>query len=166
MRTWDDRAERTGAAFVEDAVDLGVQTQPNGVELTLARAERFDGRGALAFDNAERELPPTTALPFDEGGWVCLEPGSYKVRFNETVSVPLDRYALARPRSSLLRMGVSLPTALWDSGFVGKGEGLLVVHNPHGLRLRRDARLIQLVFLQLADPVEDGYGGRYQRTGL
>lgn len=166
MRRAKEQAERTGAAFVDDAVDLGVQTQPNGVELTLARVERFDGRGALAFDNEQRELPATTELPFDEEGWVCLEPGAYKVRFNETVSVPLDRYAISRPRSSLLRMGVSLPTALWDSGFVGKGEGLLVVHNPHGLLLRRDARLIQLVFIRMADPVEEGYGGRYQRTGL
>ncbi len=159
-------SERTGAAFVEDAVDLEVQTQPNGVELTLATVETFDGMGALAFDNDERVLPPTTRLPYDADGWIHLKLGAYKIRFNETVSVPVDRYAIARPRSSLLRMGASAPTALWDSGFIGKGEGLLVVHNPYGIRIRKDARLVQLVFVQLPEPVEKGYDGRYQRTGL
>ena len=159
------REERTGAAFVEDAIDIDTQTQPNGVELTLESAARFLGPGALAFDNAERELPPTEPLPFDERGWLTLDPGAYKVRFNETVSVPLDRYAIARPRSSLLRMGTSVPSALWDSGFRGRGEALLVVHNPHGLRLRQGARLVQLVFFTLPAPVEQPYNGRYQEAG-
>ncbi|MDQ3854871.1 MAG: deoxyuridine 5'-triphosphate nucleotidohydrolase [Chloroflexota bacterium] len=155
-------AERTGAAFIEDAVDLETQTQPNGVELTLARIDRFAGSGTLAFDNSERQLPATEEVPFDSEGWVWLPPGAYKVGFNELVRVPADRFAIARPRSSLLRMGVSLPSALWDSGYNGRGEGLLVVHNPHGLRVRRNARLVQLVFFTLSAPVEHPYNGRYQ----
>ena len=157
-------AERTGAAFVEDAVDLDAQTQSNGVELTLAGIERFTGAGRMAFDNAERELPPTEPVPFDEEGWATLEPGAYKIRYNEMVRIPLDRFAIARPRSSLLRMGASVPSALWDSGYNGRGEGLLVVHNPHGMRVRRDARLVQLVFFTLDAPVEKPYNGRYQEA--
>ena len=159
------REERNGAAFVEGAVDIKTQTQPNGVELTIASVEGFMGRGAIAFDNAERELPPTEPLSFNAEGWLALDPGSYKIRFNETVSVPLDRYAIARPRSSLLRMGASVPSALWDSGFRGRGEALLVVHNPHGLRVRQGARLVQLVFFTLPAPVEQPYNGRYQEAG-
>ncbi len=158
--------DRTGAAFVEDAVDLVVQTQPNGVELTLASVHRFLGAGALAFDNVERVLPPTEDVAFDSEGWVRLEAGAYKIRFNETVSVPNDRFAIARPRSSLLRMGASLPSALWDSGYRGKGEALLVVYNPYGLRLRRHARLVQLVFFHAGQEVEHPYDGQFQGTGL
>jgi dUTP pyrophosphatase len=158
--------ESTGAAYIEGAVDLAVQTQPNGVELTLATIERYLSSGALAFDNAERELPLTEAVAYDTDGWAALHAGPYKVRFNETVSVPPDRFAIARPRSSLLRMGASLGTALWDSGFRGKGEALLVVHNAHGLRLRRDARLVQLVFFTLPEAAERLYSGLYQGTGL
>ena len=158
--------ELTGAAYIEDAPDLETQTQSNGVELTLAQLACFEGAGALAFDNSERVLPPTATVEFDAEGWVHLPPGAYKVRFTETVSVPLDRFAISRPRSSLLRMGASMPTALWDSGFRGKGEGLLVVHNPHGLRLRRGARLIQLVFFQTASPTGKPYAGVYQNAGL
>ena len=128
--------------------------------------ERFLGAGALAFDNAERELPPTELLSPDGDGWLALAPGAYKVGFNETVSVPSDRFAIARPRSSLLRMGASVPTALWDSGFRGKGQALLVVHNPYGLRLRKDTRLVQLVFFALQGPAEQLYNGLYQSTDL
>lgn len=156
--------ERTGAAFVEGAIGLEAQTQPNGVELSLASIARFLGPGAIAFDNSERHLPEAEPVSFDEDGWMWLAPGPYRVRFNETVRVPLDRYAIARPRSSLLRMGASSPTALWDSGFNGVGEGLLVVHNPHGLRIRRGARLVQLVFFHLPAPVERPYNGQYQET--
>lgn len=162
----EPREVRTGAAFVEDAVDIEVQTQPNGVELTLAWLERFTGAGALGFSNEDRQLPATERIEFDGDGWAELPPGPYKIGFNETVTIPRDRYAIARPRSSLLRMGVSAPTALWDSGFRGKGEGLIVVHNAHGLRLRRGARLIQLVFFTLPEEVEEPYQGRYQNTGL
>lgn len=162
----DRSDEITGAAFIEGALDLEAQTQSNGVELTLDVVESFAGGGALAFDNAERELPPTERLDYDGDGWLALPPGAYKVRYTETVTVPLDRFALARPRSSLLRMGASMPTALWDSGFRGKSEGLLVVHNPHGLRLHRGARLIQLVFFRTDAPSAKPYNGAYQNTGL
>ncbi|MDP9379760.1 MAG: deoxyuridine 5'-triphosphate nucleotidohydrolase [Chloroflexota bacterium] len=160
------RLGATGAAFIEGALDLEAQTQSNGVELTLATIERFLGAGALGFENADRRLPPTEALDFDADGWLRLDPGAYKVRYTETVNVPLDRFAIARPRSSLLRMGASMPTALWDSGFRGKGEGLLLVHNPHGMHLRRGARLIQLVFFQADGPSQKPYSGLYQGTGL
>ncbi len=162
----ESHRESTGAAFIEDALDLEAQTQSNGVELTVASVARFLGAGTLAFDNAERELPPVAPLDFDADGWLHLAPGAYKIQFTETVHVPLDRFAIARPRSSLLRMGASAPSALWDSGFRGKGEGLLVVYNPHGLRLRQGARVVQLVFFRLPQVSERPYSGAYQGTGL
>lgn len=162
----NDRDELTGAAFVEGAIDLDAQTQSNGVELTLATVERFLDGGALAFDNSERRLPQTEHLDFDSDDWLWLAPGAYKVGYTEVVSVPLDRFAIARPRSSLLRMGASVPSALWDSGFRGRGEGLLVVHNPHGMRVRKGARLIQLVFFRTDAPSARPYSGIYQGNGL
>ncbi len=166
MDTRRSDPERTGAAFVSDAVDIEAQTQPNGVELTLSAIWRFLDQGAIGFDNEDRRLPETEPIEFDSDGWAYLPAGAYKIRFNETVTVPHDRFAIARPRSSLLRMGVSCPSALWDSGFTGKGEGLLVVHNPFGARMRRNARLVQLVFFELEEPVKRPYDGGYQNTGL
>jgi dUTP pyrophosphatase len=74
--------------------------------------------------------------------------------------------ALGRPRSSLLRCGVSLHTAVWDAGYRGRSQALLVVFNELGYRVQRGARLMQLVFFRLAGPVAEGYQGRFLRENL
>jgi dUTP pyrophosphatase len=147
-------------------VDPRAQTQMCGVELTLGRIERFVTAGAVAFDNQERENSRTERMPFDETGWTYLLPGAYLVTFNEIVSVPGDAAAIARPRSSLLRSGAALETALWDPGYRGRSQSLLLVHNPHGLRVKKNARLMQLVFLRLERDAEKLYSGRYQRENI
>jgi dUTP pyrophosphatase len=74
--------------------------------------------------------------------------------------------ALARPRSTLLRCGASLETALWDPGYRGRSQSLLVVHNQSGLRLKRNARLMQLVFMRLDRAAEKAYAGIYQGENI
>lgn len=139
------------------------QIQPNGIELTLAQVAQLQGPGRLG---RERLIPDDRPLEFDASGWVELQPGTYRVRFREIVDIPLDSFALARPRSSLLRMGASLGTALWDSGYSGRSEALLVVHNPDGISLEAGCRMLQLVFFGLSEPVDEGYNGRYQGENL
>ena len=148
--------------LVSSAVDLAAQSQPNGVDLTLASVVAFAEAGALGFTDADRRLPATADVVFDENGWCHLAPGAYRISFNEIVDLPLDVYAIAWPRSSLLRMGCDLGTAFWDSGYRGRGQCLLLVQNPHGLGLKRDARVAQIVFFRLGAAVERGYAGRYK----
>lgn len=138
------------------------QLQPNGVELTLAEVGAWRGPGRLGFDNDDRVVPEAEALAFDGDGWIALDAGGYAVTFRETVNVHDDLCAIARPRSSLLRMGATVATALWDTGYRGRSRALLVVASPAGVRLRRGARLIQLVFLKLPAPLADGYAGAFQ----
>ena len=147
-------------------IDPKMQTQMCGIELTLLSIEVFQSSGSLAFENIERKLPETAKIGFDETGWATLEAGAYLVTFNEIVNIPRDVAALARARSSLLRCGATLETALWDPGYRGRSQSLLVVHNPHGLRLKKDARLMQLVFLRLEKDAEKVYDGRYQGENI
>ena len=155
-------ALRTEPPLVEGLLDPGVQLQPNGIELTLAGVTALVGPGSLAFDNRERTLAKGRRLAFDADGWVKLEAGAYRIGFNEIVHIPPDVFAIARPRSSLHRSGVTVETALWDSGFQGSSEALLVVHNRHGFRVRSGTRLIQLVFFKMLEGVEEPYTGRYR----
>ncbi len=155
-------ALRADPPLVEGLIDPTVQVQPNGVELTLSRIEALVGPGSLGFDNRDRTLAKARRVAFGEDGWVELKAAAYRIGFNETVHIPPDVFAIARPRSSLQRNGVSLQTGLWDSGFQGESESLLVVHNRHGFRLRRGARLIQLIFFRMLTAVETPYGGRYR----
>lgn len=153
-------------ALVESMIDAETQTQMCGIELTLNRVERFTSAGAVAFDNSERKLPQTEPIDFDPSGWIDLTAGSYLVTFNEIVSIPKDIAALARARSTLQRCGASLETALWDPGYRGRSQSLLVVYNPQGLRLKKNARMMQLVFMRLEKEAEKVYSGKYQGENI
>jgi dUTP pyrophosphatase len=145
---------------------LDEQLQPNGFDLSLAGVSRFDGRGAIGRTNAERTLPEMGELAFDADGWLELSAGPYQVMFNEVVDLPNDLMALGRPRSSLCRSGATLHTAVWDAGYRGRSTALLVVVNPAGMRVARDARLLQLVFFTLNAATARGYDGAYQGENL
>ena len=152
--------------LVESMINPEMQTQMCGVELTLQKIERFLTAGAVAFDNKERKLPETELVNFDEMGWIELTAGSYLVTFNEIVNIPKDVTAMARARSTLLRCGATLETALWDPGYRGRSQSLLVVYNPQGLKLKKNARLMQLVFMRLENEAEKLYSGKYQGENM
>ena len=147
--------------LIERYISLDEQLQPNGFDLTLQEVSRMASGGGMGAGLDNRELAETEPIPFDAAGWVRLPPGPYLVTFNEVVNLPLDLTALGFPRSSLLRSGVSLHTAVGDAGYRGRPQALLVVHNPNGYQVQRDARLWQLVFFHLAQPVSQGYQGRF-----
>ena len=152
--------------LIADYIDLPRQLQPNGFDLTLRAAAPFtagDPPGVLGDRPDCRVLPSLSPFPFAADGWATLPPGACRITFNETVNLPRTLMALCRPRSSLLRAGVSLHTAVWDAGYCGRGQALLVVHHPAGWRIRRNAAVAQLVFLPLAAPDAAGYTGAYQR---
>ena len=152
-------------SLVSDAVDAREQLQVNGFELTAGRIETFNGPGRIGFSNEDRSLPTTTPLEWDENGWIFLKPGSYKVIFNEAVAIPKDACAIGLPRSSLLRMGVSVHTAVWDSGYKGRSEALLVVYNDAGFYVKKNARVLQLLFMRL-ESGQEGYKGRYMNENI
>jgi dUTP pyrophosphatase len=148
--------------LVTDAVNLNEQVQPNGIDLTLREISAYVSRGSLPDASEHRILSKTELLSFDGEGGIDLLPGAYLVTFNEVVTLPDDVMALARPRSSLNRCGVSIHSAVWDAGYSGRSQSLLVVYNTHGFRLHRNARVLQLVFSRLTGRSAQGYNGRFQ----
>ncbi len=157
----------TTEKLIEGYIDLDTQLTPHGFDLTVCRVGTLSGQGSLDFSNKQRQLPESSPLaplkddPADAYGWWMLKPGVYKLESNETCRFPNDLIGIARSRSSLLRMGACVHTAVWDAGFCGQSEFLLTVHNPAGLRLKENARVAQLIFLK-AQKVSQGYQGIYQ----
>jgi dUTP pyrophosphatase len=158
------KAVREGRHVVSTRIDE--QFQPAGVDLSVESVWAFEGAGAIDLDNKKRKLPAYKKLEFAADGALTLPPGAYKIIFNETVAIPIDCAALARSRSSLLRMGASVQTALWDPGYAGRSEALLVVHNPAGLTLHVHARVAQLVFIRLEAASGQVYSGQYQHENM
>lgn len=147
--------------LVEGWIDLETQLQPAGFDLTLREVRKFKSAGHIDFSNRRRRIADTTPIPFDDEGQVALHPGPYLAVFNEVVNIPLNVIAIARPRSSLLRCGVTVETAVWDPGYRGRSRALLLVHNDKGVVLEKNARIVQLVFMRV-EGVSKGYRGAYQ----
>ncbi len=149
--------------LVEGYIDLEKQLQPNGFDLTMKEIMSFDGPGQLDFSNAERKIPFAKPMDFSSTGWISLKPGAYLVTTNEYVRIPKDMIALAYTRTSLLRMGAFTAHGVWDAGFEGRSQFLLYVQNPHGIKLKKNARVAQMIFIQLGDEVEKEYQGVYKK---
>ncbi len=151
--------------LVESYIDLETQLQPNGFDLTLREIALPQTSGQIAASDSQRVISGLSPLVFDGLGFIDLPPAPYIITYNEIVHLPNDVMALARPRSSLLRCGVSVGTAVWDAGYSGRSQSLMVVHNPQGFRLQKNARIVQLVFFQLTGETE-GYHGAYQGENI
>ena len=149
--------------------DIDAQLQPNGFDVSVRAVSAYDdvsAPGGIGIDDSDRALPASAELSFDSDGWLQLRPGPYLLTFNEIVNLPNHVMALARPRSSLLRSGVAIHTAVWDAGYSGRSQSLMTVHHPAGFRIQRDARVAQLVFFTLDAGDPRGYTGRYQNENL
>ena len=159
------RAALAATPPLVEGIDQQSQLQPNGIDLRIDRVQRLTSPGLLGAAPNVREPAAREDVQPDADGWWDLHAGSYVIGYAETVNLPPELMAFARPRSSLLRSGVAIHTAVWDAGYSGRGEGLLSVMNPKGYRLQRGAAVLQLVFLRLGVATAEGYRGRYQGEG-
>jgi dUTP pyrophosphatase len=151
--------------LMEDYPSLEEQLQPNGFDLTLREVAMVQSGGRIGKSNALRVISNLAPLMFDSQGFMDLIPGAYVITFNEIVHLPKNVMALGAPRSSLLRCGVTVHMAVWDAGYSGRSQSLMVVYNPQGFRVQKNARIAQLVFFELMDETE-GYRGAYQGENI
>jgi len=153
--------------LIENFINLDVQLTPNGLDLTVSDIFAFGKEGAVDFSNKERKLPECAQIETqkrsadDKFGWWSLKKGAYKVRTNEKVNLPTDLIALAYTRTTLLRIGAFTQHGVWDAGFKGRGEFILVVENPNGIQIKQNARIAQLIFTSITE-TSHGYEGIYK----
>ncbi len=152
--------------LLSDYLDLDTQIQSNGFDLTLQQIERFQSPAHVSIENTGRKLPVTEKFEFDDSGVAHLTPGPYLITLNEVVALPTDIMALGKPRSSLLRSGVTINNAVWDAGYQGRSQALLVVYNPYGFSIAQNARVLQLIFMRLDTPTNAPYSGVYQKEHI
>ncbi|MEM1541465.1 MAG: deoxyuridine 5'-triphosphate nucleotidohydrolase [Ignisphaera sp.] len=136
----------------------------SGMKLHLDEVFSFVDRGGL-YSNSKKLSNVYEIKPNEEGIYV-LAPGGYRIRYREIVKVPENTIAIAIPRSTLLRIGATIHTAVWDPGYEGRGEGLLVVFNNHGIEIEHGAQIAQLVFISLDRITRYIYRGSYFRENI
>jgi len=133
--------------------------------LRLHLGEVFEFRGGGYLGRERRSLGEVLRIEPADGVY-RLGPGAYRIRYREVVRVPPNCIALAIPRSSLLRMGAVLYTAVWDPGYEGRGEGLLQVLNPFGVELEEGVQVAQLVFVSMDRETSRLYRGAFYRENI
>ncbi len=142
----------------EEELDCG------GLKLHLDKV--FIPMGIGKISKESKTLPTYQEIQTNENNEYFLGPGAYKIRYKEFVKVPNNAIALALPRSTLLRMGATIYTAVWDPGYEGRGEGLMVVFNKDGIIIERGSQIAQLIFITLDKPTLFIYRGDYYRENI
>lgn len=152
--------------LIAEYLSLEEQIQPNGFDVTLSSVHTLDTPGHIGKDQNDRNTSETSLLEFDKEDRLHLPQGSFLITFNEIVSLPVDLMALGRPRSSLLRSGVAIHTAVWDAGYSGRSQALMNIYHPGGYNIQKNARVMQIVFIWLDSPTQQKYDGRYQGENI
>ena len=148
---------------IKKFIDSKTQVQIAGVDLTISNIYSISDGGSIDFSNEDRFIPEYIELEKDGNHWK-LSPGAYIVRYNEIVSIPLNAVGIVLPRSSLLRIGATIYSALWDPGYIGRGISLMSTYSH--IKIFENARIAQLMLIRTERHVKKGYKGKYQLEGI
>ena len=150
-------------------IDLDVQVQQVGIDLTLNYAVMPVARATVDFDNKYREIASHKKIGLSSSIYENLRvfplyaKNSYILYTNEIVKMDRKHFAIAYPRSTLTRSGVVLSSAVVDPGYVGTLH--FSIYTPVDLYLAKNARIAQLIIYELDDDAPE-YEGVYKYTGV
>jgi deoxycytidine triphosphate deaminase len=135
------------------------QNQPAGYDVTLSRAYSYPTTPyTLGGENSSlEELSP------DANDILSFDRGAYLIELNEITTIPKDAVGILLPRSTLLRNGLDIRSALFDPGYSGQPKVMLVCHRA--ARIKRFSRVGQLILFRSDREFVKQYGGKYQGEG-
>ncbi len=139
--------------------DSGEQKQPAGFDVTVNNIHSFP-QTRFTLGIAKGENSTLEDVPLVNGSYYDLEAGAYFVELNEITTIPPDAIGILLPRSTLLRNGLDVRTALFDPGYSGQPKVMLVCHRP--ARIQKFSRIGQLIILKSDKEFSQKYSGRYQ----
>lgn len=119
--------------------------------LTVGRIRRLTGPGSLDFGGSEYAPAPSEEMeakkdsPDDKFGWWRLEPGLYRVEFNESLSNERDAVFQLQPWGSALEAGITHPARLIRGSM--SPVSTIVTVGEHGTNIKENARISELVKL-------------------
>lgn len=123
------------------------QYQPNSIDLKLGKVYIIDDTFpitdiSVGIYNDTKFIPPKTELKPNSSNIYELKPNiPYWIQIEPIMSIEEGIAQFYLPRSSLLRMGVTLHTALGDSGFKGHLLFLAINHTPYNINLAKGERI-------------------------
>ena len=146
------------------------QYQPAGIDLKLGKINVFDNTDDVyAIVDNRKQLPKQVELPESavKVGTTKLEVGytlephkPYIAVVDKKIKIDKDYAQIYLPRSSLLRAGVDVRTALGDPGFHGHLSFLVINHNEVPFFIKKGERFAQMINIKV-DEATSEYDGDY-----
>ena len=127
------------------SADSGKQEQPAGYDVSVNTIHSFP-KDQITLGIAKGENSVLTEVPLTGDFYELGGPGAYFVTLNEITSIPKDAIGILLPRSTLLRNGLDVRTALFDPGYSGQPKVMLVCHRP--ARIQKFSRIGQLIIIK------------------
>ena len=117
-----------------------------GIDLTVKNIKQIGG-GALHKD--ETKLNPylelTESIDNDgRSGWMLISGHAYSVTFDQGIQLGSVHTAFIRHRSSLLRMGWTCTSGVYDPGFEVDEMGAVIMGNTN-IFIEKGARIAQII---------------------
>ena len=138
--------------------DSGEQRQPAGFDVTISKVYAYP-KSTYNLSIQKTENSELIELPAKESHFE-LSAGAYLIELNEITTIPKDTIGILLPRSTLLRNGLDIRSALFDPGYSGQPKVMLVCHRP--ARIQRFARVGQLILFRSDGEFAKQYSGQYQ----
>ncbi len=138
--------------------------QPNGIDISIKRLFKLNGEARFTQEAKNRKFPGLTEIKTENDYWQ-LDPGSYLVEVAEEIIIPQDAIGFVAPRSTLIRMGATVFSGIWDKGFQGVGDnhGRILLQTSLPFSLHFSVAIAQMIFISAVND-ETVYQGNYQPT--
>ncbi|MFX0123423.1 MAG: hypothetical protein ACFFAE_07260 [Candidatus Hodarchaeota archaeon] len=136
--------------------------QPNGIDISIGRLFQLTGPVKLISTKKLRQYPELHELKPLNSFW-NLDPGFYLVEVAEEVIIPNDAIGYVAPRSTLLRMGATVFSGIWDKRFQGVGDnhGRILLQTSLPFQIHISVPIAQMIFISAVDD-DTEYQGNYQ----
>ncbi len=131
-----------------------------GIDLTVCEIKRIEG-GVLYKDKTDlqpyREVELNTLD--EKQGWYLTPNWAYSVTFEQGVKLGANHTAFIRHRSSLLRMGWTCTSGVYDPGFEVDQMGAVIMGTSK-IFIEKGARIAQIIVAENYNA--DLYNGQWQ----
>ena len=150
--------------------------QPSGLDLRLGNVFYLEGDECYPYGlidgekylPEQRKLKPTLMKVREDdyvSGWNLLPSKAYICQVKDQIKIGDNNAQFYLPRSTLLRAGVNVYTALGDLGYNGHLSFLVINHGPTQFFIQEGERFAQLVDFEVRGGSES-YDGDYQEKEI
>lgn len=133
--------------------------QPNGIDLRLGRVFTYSKEeDYFLLSEDKKHVRRLIEIQPEVDGYFALDKGYFLIEFANFARIGKDECGVVYPRSTLMRNGIEIFSAVYDSGYSGAMcAGMLVTCKAY---IAKGARIAQ--FVTFSADANGAYGGQYQ----